>query len=120
MEDHKNLNLGKKGEEVAAEYLKKKGYRILTQNFRVKGGELDIVAEKNGEIVFVEVRARSSNAIVSPAESITQEKRRRLRRAAEIFLVSKGLDLHPCRFDFIFVVKNNKKFEIEHLENVYI
>jgi len=120
MEDHKRLKLGRKGEEEAEKFLKKKGYRILERNFRVKGGEIDIVAEKSGEIVFVEVRTRTSSEFMEPIESITPAKRKRLRRAAEVFLLSRGLELNPCRFDFISVVVNGSKFKIEHMENVYI
>lgn len=57
---------------------------------------------------------------MDPIESITPTKRRRLRRAAEVFLISRGLDLNPCRFDFISVVMHGSKFKIEHRENVYI
>ncbi len=120
MEGHKRLNLGKKGEEKAEKFLKRKGYRILERNFRIKGGEIDIVAEKGGEIVFVEVRTRSSDDFMSPVESLTPAKREKLRRAAEVFLISRGLELNPCRFDFVSIVKDGSRYKIEHLENVYI
>ncbi len=120
MENDKKINLGKEGEKEAAKFLKKKGYKILDRNFRVKGGELDIVAEKSGEIVFVEVKARSSDKFMEPVEAITPKKRKSLRKAAEIFLLSKKLDLNPCRFDVITIIKKAGKSKIEHLENVYI
>ncbi len=120
METNKKIELGKRGEREAEKYLKKKGYKIIARNFRVKGGELDIVAEKDGEIVFVEVRTRKSGEFMDPVYSIGPRKRERLRRAAQVFLVSRGLDLLPCRFDVITLVGEGKGFTLEHYENVFI
>ncbi len=120
MENNKRIELGREGEREAERYLKKKGYRILERNFRIKGGELDIVAEKDGEIVFVEVRTRENDFFMDPIFSITPKKRRSLRRAAEVFLLAKGLDLCPCRFDIITVLKKGRSVKIEHYENIFI
>ncbi len=120
MEVNKKIDLGNRGERKAEKYLRRKGYRILARNFRVKGGELDIVAEKDGEIVFVEVRSRSNGEFMDPVYSIGPKKRESLRRAAQIFLLAKGLDLQPCRFDVITLVGEGRKLQIHHYENVFI
>ncbi len=120
MEKNKRIELGRKGEREAEKYLKKKGYRILDRNFRIKGGELDLVAEKDGEIVFVEVRTRERDDFMDPIFSITPKKRRSLRRAAEVYLLSRGLDLAPCRFDVITLVREGNSLKINHYENIFI
>ena len=63
--------IGKHGEYVAVRHLRSSGYSVLETNYRAKGGEIDVVAEKNGTLVFVEVRARTSAILGSPEESLT-------------------------------------------------
>lgn len=81
--------IGEVGEAFIANYLKKKGYAILAQNWRIREGEIDIVAlSPTGKITFVEVKSRSSLAYGHPLESITREKAYRLQRLALAWLVS--------------------------------
>lgn len=84
--------IGYLGENAAADFLRKKGYEIRQQNFTVAGGEIDLVAEKNGVIVFVEVKTRSSSEFGEGEESITPLKRRRILYAVRRFLARNDFD----------------------------
>lgn len=97
------IALGKLGEEYAFEQLKKMGYRILCQNYRSPAGELDIVAEQDGSLVFIEVRTKTSHRFGTPAESITRKKQEKLRQMARIYISSNRLFGKPCRFDVVCV-----------------
>lgn len=99
--------LGEKGEEIAAVYLKKKGYRIVERNRVVRGrrqlGEIDIVAQKDGAIVFVEVKAGSGTGPFRPEVRVTRQKILRLRRAAKAWLGRSGKLGVPARIDVVAV-----------------
>ncbi len=95
--------LGRRGEEFAAAYLTGRGYRVLAVNYRKKFGELDIVAEEGGEIVFVEVKTRSSARFGHPLESVTAAKKQRMVRAAHAWLADNRCQDRPCRFDAVAV-----------------
>jgi putative endonuclease len=94
---------GRRGEALAAEHLAAAGYRILDRNPRQGGGEIDLVAEERGMVVFVEVRSRASARFGGPAASITREKQARLSRAAEGYLAARGWSERPARFDVVAV-----------------
>ena len=110
---------GNAGEDAAARYLKKKGYRILNRNFVERGHEIDIVARDGDEIVFVEVKTRSAESISEfeerPASAVTPEKQRSIIDTAIAYTVK--LDGRPrMRFDVIEVIlSNGKPQRIEHL-----
>lgn len=99
---------GWQGEEVAAAFLKTRGYHLRERNFRCPLGEIDIVAEEGGEIVFIEVRTRSSSAFGFPQESIDLRKQNRLRRLASFYLKERRLYGQPCRFDVVGVWLNGQ------------
>jgi len=80
--------LGKAGETLAAEYLQQNGYRILCRNYWCKAGEIDLIAQKNDCVHFVEVKTRSSGYYGIPAESITWRKKERMRAAAASYMKS--------------------------------
>lgn len=94
------LETGRKAEELAAAFLRAKGLAVLERNFRVKVGEIDIVARDGDEVVFVEVRARASREFGGAAASVGGAKRRRLIRAARLWLQARGWD-GACRFDVV-------------------
>jgi putative endonuclease len=105
------------GEDVAAAFLVRLGYRILVRNFVVKGGELDIVAkDADGCLVFCEVKYYVAGSMVNPLESITPSKQRLLSRAAELYLKRLGNPDIQCRFDAI-VVRDHQ--EPIHLKNIF-
>jgi putative endonuclease len=94
---------GRRVEEKAAEYLREQGLAILDRNFRVRGGELDIVAREGDAIVIVEVRSKRAGAIVDAATSITPTKGRRIARAARAWLLRHRRAECPVRFDAVLV-----------------
>jgi putative endonuclease len=110
---------GAAGEKIARDYLKKKGYRILEQNFRCREGEIDIVAEHKKCLVFVEVRARTGDSFGLPVESVGPAKQHRLIAASFQYLNAHDLDDRPWRIDFIGVEMNpdGKARNIDHIES---
>ncbi|HYF75894.1 MAG TPA: YraN family protein [Symbiobacteriaceae bacterium] len=95
--------LGRAGEEAAARHLSELGYRILARNVRFRFGELDIVAEQNDCLVFVEVKTRTGAGYGSAAEAVTPAKQRQLVRLAGAYLAATGGRERPCRFDVVTV-----------------
>lgn len=94
---------GAQGEAAAAAYLEQHGYQIIERNYRCPLGEIDIIAADGGEIVFIEVRTRSSTAFGTPQESVDGRKQVRLRRLAVYYLGYRGWHRRPCRFDVVAV-----------------
>ena len=93
--------LGQIGENAAADVLRAKGYRILRQNYRCRYGEIDIIAEKYGEMSFIEVKTRQNLNYGRPCEAVTEEKKKHLRRAAHCFMDEmKGKGRAPRCYSF--------------------
>lgn len=113
-----NQQFGKLGEDIAVTYLERKGYKILVRNFRFGRVELDIVAEYENDIVFIEVKTRTSDQMAYPEQAVGKAKQRNIRLAAEQFLEERNIT-KPARFDIIAVVKNEVKFEVEHIEDAF-
>lgn len=116
-----NKHTGFLAETFAAEELKKKGYQILERNFSNKWGEIDIIAQKSGTIIFVEVKAKTGLDFGSPEEMISPRKLQRVRTMAAIYLQGRTLSSLSCRIDVIAVVLNpdNTVQRLTHYENVY-
>ena len=114
MDDKKTSSaVGRAAEEAARAYLRKKGLRILRRNYRNRRGEVDIIAEDDNELIFIEVRRRKSAD--DAAESITAAKRQKLLAAAKVYLAAHGGDC-ACRFDAVLVDDNGK---IHWLKNAF-
>ena len=94
-------SLGQRGEQLAAEYLKRQDYTILATNWHCKNGEIDIVAQKADTLVFVEVRTRRSESTEGAFESITPRKRSRMMAAAQAYVAAHELDHADWRVDMI-------------------
>ncbi len=92
---------GKKGENHAATFLTLKGYKILARNYRVPQGEIDLVAQKNGTVVFVEVKTRKTRAQGTPLEAVSPRKVRRFSAAAACYLAGIRGEIPPARFDVV-------------------
>ncbi|MBI2830726.1 MAG: YraN family protein [Chloroflexi bacterium] len=107
------------GEKLAQDFLKERGYRIRETNYRCREGEIDIVAEHEGSLVFIEVRTKKSFSFGSPEESITSRKREKLRAAA--FHYQQDHDNLPqsWRIDAVVIELDRKgqPLRIEHIEN---
>jgi putative endonuclease len=107
------------GEDVAVDYLMKKGYRILQRNYRFEHGEIDIVAEDGNVLVFIEVKARRSKEFGEPEDAVTPRKREKLRSTANGYMFENNIDDKECRFDVIAIDYQNSKTEISHIEDAF-
>ncbi len=96
--------LGRAGEEFAARYLRRLGYRIVARGVRYRNGELDLVAWDGSTLVFVEVKTRVTSQHGLPGEAVDRRKQRRMTRAAMLYLKQHRLFDHPCRFDVVAIV----------------
>lgn len=119
--------LGKKGEDLAVEYLKKQGYNIKERNFKRKWGEIDIVAydRKTKEVVFLEIKTiRIKEGFfpsVLPEEELTERKIKRLKKIILSFLAQEKLDNKPWRFDFIGIeIDKTNKEQVRHYKDIYL
>lgn len=114
--------LGKWGEELVAEDLRQKGWIIAATNFRCRVGELDIVAKKGKYLAFVEVKLRKNDRFGAACEAVTASKQRKLRAAAQYYLISHSSGLQP-RFDVAEVYApqgiHTEKPNIYYLENAF-
>jgi putative endonuclease len=99
----KNNIIGKWGEKWALDYLKAKNYNILAQNYRTQTSEIDIIAEYQNEIVFIEVKVRKKSALSLPEEAITPAKMKRLIAAAKQWLQESNKENHVARLDVIAI-----------------
>lgn len=112
-----NQQFGKLGEDIAAGYLERKGYIILKRNYRYQKTEIDIICRFHGEIVFVEVKTRTSDDMAYPERAVSKAKQKNIRITAENYLEEIAYR-GSTRFDIIAVVKGDK-FEIEHFEDAF-
>ncbi len=113
--------IGDLGEMAACEYLKGNDYKIVKRNFRLKCGEIDIIAKKDGTLVFVEVKTRATTAYGQPSEYVDARKQAKIRKTALCFVKSMDEDM---RFDVIEVLYRNVhgNFEVKsinHIENAF-
>ncbi|MBR5388228.1 MAG: YraN family protein [Clostridia bacterium] len=107
--------LGKVGEKKAADYLKKKGYKILERNYKNPFGEIDIIARDGEYTVFTEVKTRTTDDFGAGSEAVDNKRRQRYVRAAKFYLSYKGEINSPARFDVIEIQNG----EINHIINAF-
>ncbi len=112
---------GRRCEDLAEEHLKRRGWKVLARNFRVPGGELDIVAaDGRGWLVFVEVKGKTGRGFGHPAEMVGREKRGRLLRAALAYMGSSPWRGPGCRFDVVAVLAEPGRAPVlEHIEGAF-
>jgi len=112
--------LGQRGEDLAAAFLTGKGYKILNRNYSCRLGEIDIIARDSENLVFIEVKTRSSNAFGSPAAAVTLRKQRQISKVAQTYLQANKLCDIPARFDVVSIIINNESnSEIELIPNAF-
>lgn len=117
MAEHNDF--GNLAEQLAADFLEKKGYKILVKNFRYQKAEIDIIASFENLIIIVEVKARGSDIFMEPQEAVTKKKIKSLVMAADFFMKDRNLD-QEVRFDIIAVLPDErKKLQIMHLEDAF-
>mgnify|MGYP000948424713 CR=1 FL=1 len=117
MAEHNEL--GQKGEDLATQYLVKKGYRIVERNWRLHGYEIDIIAEDKEFIVFVEVKTRSSLQWGNPEDFVDSTRQKRMVKAADFYLQMNFID-KPARFDIIGAIWNGLSMELDHIEDAFL
>ncbi len=113
------LKLGARGEEAAVRFLRKMGAKIIARNLRSPVGEIDIVARYKKEILFVEVKTRSSDQFGSPAEAVGARKQQQIIRTAQWYLQQgHGKKLQP-RFDVISIMMSGGEFDIDYVPDAF-
>lgn len=106
--------LGKWGEDYAEKYLIQKEYHILQKNYRFERNEIDIVAQFENTLVFVEVKTVSTLSYGEPEDKVDPHKQQLIQKVAEGYLYEKELDEISCRFDVIAIQKNQSKIQLKH------
>jgi putative endonuclease len=110
---------GAAGEDAAAKYLEKNGYKIVKRNYRVSGTEVDLIALKDETLCFVEVKTRGTDRYGLPEEFVFERKRRKYIRAATIFHSQKEYENYYVRFDIIAVSYTGKTLDINHIQGAF-
>ena len=113
-----HLELGKVGEALALKHLTQQNYQLLEKNFRWKHEEIDLIMAVGDELVFVEVKTRSSTIVQSPFQAVSRAKQRHLIRAANAYIQQNNCDLE-ARFDVVAVVLSGAITQIEHVPNAF-
>jgi putative endonuclease len=107
--------IGRAGESATLALYRGRGYRVVARNWRTRIGELDLVLERDGTLIFCEVKTRSSRRLGGAYEGVTAAKRRKVRALAEAFLLATGLDPRRCRFDVASVALDRRGRPRVHL-----
>jgi len=111
-------DLGQKGEDLAAEHLKKAGFKILFRNWKFGKHEIDIIAENKDFVIFAEVKTRSDDYQMHPVTAVTKEKQKSIIFAADGYIKKFNIDKEG-RFDVITIIKAGEEFQIDHIEDAF-
>jgi putative endonuclease len=109
---------GKLGEKMAAEFLQGKGYSVLATNYVYDKAEVDIIAEHDRRIVFVEVKTRESAYLSAPEYTVSPRKQKQIIKAADAYLKEHHIE-KEARFDIVTVIVNSKYKKLDHLEDAF-
>jgi len=112
------VKLGQRGEDLAASYLQKKGYKIIQRNYKTMIGEIDIIARDRDDLVFIEVKTRESLEYGHPFESVNKNKRRKIANVAMLYL-KRLKDIPPCRFDVVSVYYEQGRAEFNLIQDAF-
>jgi putative endonuclease len=113
-----STNKGNWAEEKAVKFLIEKNYNILERNWRFKKYEVDIIAQCNKTMVFVEVKSRGTNAFGEPEMAVTRQKQKYLVAAADHYIREKNMEMES-RFDIISILVINNNITVKHLEDAF-
>lgn len=109
---------GNKGEQHAVNFLENSGYKILERNWRHRHLEVDIIVSGQNELVFVEVKTRSTDVFGEPEIFVSKQKQRNLIQAAAVYIEKSGFDGN-ARFDIISILQDNDNFVVKHIQNAF-
>jgi len=115
----RSSKMGREGEALAVTYLRKRGYRIVEQNYRCQLGEIDIVAVDRKTLCFIEVKTRSTGDYDRPEVAVHRRKQHRLSRVALWFLKEKHLDDVRARFDVVAITRRGDLNKVQHIKNAF-
>jgi len=110
---------GNEGEDLAAEFLEEQGFRVLKRNYRFERGEIDLVCEERDELVFVEVKTRTSSLFGDPEDAVTEAKQRQIRAAADGWCFENEINDRFCRFDVVAVELRARTQVLRHIRNAF-
>lgn len=114
------MNIGNMGEAIAQKHLSNNGYRILEKNFRTCFGEIDIIATKNNQLIFFEVKTRTSINYGLPCEAINSIKQEKIKKVASFYLLEKNINEYTqIRIDVLEILLKNDKSYIRHMKNAF-
>jgi putative endonuclease len=113
------LTVGRAGEEAAVQYLLQRGYRILQRNYRCRVGEIDLVAQDGGTLVFIEVKTRRSQRFGPAASAVTFEKQRHVIKASQMYMTQMKKAYGLCRFDVVAVEMDAHGLHIELIKDAF-
>ena len=113
-----HIELGKKGEDLAVNYLISKGYRVKTRNFRWDRGEVDLICESQNRLKIIEVKTRVSTCFGEPYLAVNRAKQKQIIRVANYYIQENNID-KEVDFDVVSIVLNASKMKIEHIENAF-
>ena len=114
----KHNELGKKGEQLAVDFLLKNDYDIIERNYRFDKAEVDIIAKQEETLAIIEVKTRSTIDFGNPQDFVKPKQIQRLVKAVDEYITINGLDVE-VRFDIIAIVKEGNGFKIEHLKDAF-
>jgi len=112
------MKLGEKGEGLAVKFLKKKGYKIIRQNYKTSIGEIDVIARDKKTLVFIEVKTRESLAYGLPFEAVGRKKKKKIAGVAQLYL-KRLKEIPPCRFDVVSICLEKGKPEVELIRDAF-
>lgn len=115
-----NITIGKKGEDIATNFLERKNYKIIERNFQGLSGEIDIIAFDNEkkEIVFIEVKTRTSKKYGNPVDAVNDEKQKHILKTANYYIYIHDLENEFIRFDIIEIYLYDKGFKLNHIKQI--
>jgi len=111
-------SIGQRGEQIAIDYLTRSHYQIVARNWQIWGGELDIVAQSNEEIIFIEVKFRQRKLGGSAKESLSHKKQKQFRRSSELFLLKHDIQSVAYQYDFIAIDQHREFYRLHHFKNI--
>ena len=114
------IGLGKRGEDIAVDYLKRRGYKIIERNYRSRLGEIDIVAAHRSFTVFIEVKTRTGDDFGFPQESVDERKQRRMVRVAQTYIKHRRLKDANYRFDVVSIDFSGKKPSVNLIQGAFM